>query len=122
MATVWILENGPPSDRTLIGVYSTQANALRAKSERSDREDHDPTERILDENMDWVVGPGFSATISKADGVVSSWEWAYPVLRHPSECRVTRYATYIFVTSPLSIEHARKVADDERQEWLRRQR
>jgi len=128
--SVWVLTEGSYSDFSIRGVYSSEENARAVMAERkkTDRycDFNDPEEWELDGDIEFVSGPIFGVYIELESGFGRRQEPRYTghCVRHPERCNVTEpfgdgEKLSLFVASPISYEHAEKVAIEERQEWLR---
>ena len=117
---VWILDSGCYSDHHLVGVFSSEEKAMEAKARRKNLDDHDPWETEVDGVLAHEHGPSFRHNIEKATGDTSYAGECPPHSRHPRNAIVDQTDRHIFVESPISAEHAAKVAAEKRQEWLRK--
>lgn len=128
MAKVYLLTDGCYSDFHVVGVFSTKARAdeamanLRARTDGRGGGDEDVEEYELDALVGFRRGPVYTATIEEESGEVHETGWGgQEGFRHPEAAAVSRPGGgRIYVTSPLSIDHATKVAIEKRQEWLRK--
>lgn len=123
---VYLLTEGSYSDESVVGIFSNLENAKRIYDEYRRLEHgeiNDPREYELDELISPQAGPVFTVYMSLKNGEVISQCENPPSIRDPHGCDVDIFAYgsdhRIVVKSPVSAEHAMKVAVEQRQEWLR---
>lgn len=123
---VFILTRGSYSDYQIIGVFSTFELANHAKAILNESEINDPEEFELDPpyqpEKDFTLGNTYKVTIYKNNGEIFKWANylnLQNVYRHPTDCIIRIYSNEIWVCSPISFEHAEKVAIEQRQKYLR---
>lgn len=131
---IWRVVHGEYSDYSIDGYFSTEKRAaayrdewnLRGKLEGEyldSRRVEGPF--VVDERVPDCWGPVFHALIYLETGRVEEAPDDEPfTTRHPKKCRISPTEEYslwktIYVTSPISFQHAVKVAAEERQRWLR---
>lgn len=114
---VYVLTTGSYSDTSIVGVFSSREAAVAAGT--GDSEVNDPEEYELDERAEHRYGPTWSVFFRKETGGLEPQRHAWQKIRHPSACEIQDNQYGIFVASPISAEHALKVAAEKRQEWLR---
>lgn len=125
---VYVVFDGQYSDRYVFGIFSTKEKAAEVGSD--DIEEHE-----LDTLVGHSVGPVYKTRICLDDGEVMndeppSWykgEGTETSIRHRAKA-VVNYSPWLFdgerrdsfvVRSPISYEHAIKVAVESRQKWIR---
>ena len=116
MTKVYVVQEGSYSDRHVVGVFSTRALAEKD----ADAYNGDITEY----EVDCLVGSEFHACyyadIDFSTGVVETSPPCGPKERvRPGECAIYTRGKFALVASPVSSEHAAKVAVELRQKWLR---
>lgn len=127
MAKVYLLTDGCYSDFHVVGVFSTKAGAdeamanLRARTDGRGGGDEAVEEYELDALVGFRYGPIHAVEIETEGGEIREAGWRGRTgFRHPEAAVVVVPPGWrIVVESPLSIEHATKVAVEKRQEWLR---
>lgn len=118
---VWLIESGDYSNHYVAGVFSSKEKALEAKTLRDNSDDRAPMEWEVDELLGWETGPVFHASIRAETGEINAYS-EDRVFRHPTRCEINEFISHggwCNVKSPISEDHARKVAIEKRQEWLR---
>lgn len=125
---VYVLSYGEYSGWHIEGIFSSLEALEKGKAKLiGDGKDvyNDPDEYELDEIFDHEAGPTFVASIKCETGeLFNLLRLDDNRLRHPKRCYVdvwhANYKEWIIrVISPVSAEHANKVAVEKRQEWLR---
>jgi hypothetical protein len=123
---VYILTKGEYSEYKIIGAFSTLELANNAKAILNDYDVNDPGEYELDlpyqPEKDFELGDTYKVTIFMKSGETFKWADNYNlhnVYRHPSDCVIKIHTNEIWVRSPISAEHAEKVAIEQRQKHLR---
>jgi hypothetical protein len=130
MATVYVVTSGEYSDYRIEGTFSAREKAeafLTAAfpGARRDADDANIEEWTLDEKEGVRLAPTHEVRIELASGQVTSYGGRMGRVGPGDRCRVDgpwpgyRDTTYLNVASPVSEEHAVKVAVEKRQEWLR---
>lgn len=117
MAKVYVLTTGEYSEYGIEGVFSTRELAESARAVGIP--DGDVEEYDLDEMVAFEVGPMWTASIDKETGDVQIRKDGAVRFRHPSAAAHGVGSTFLIAESPVSREHAIKVAVEARQEWLR---
>ncbi len=133
MTRVYVLTRGEYSDYRVFGVFSSPGaiEAFRANLHEDRRGDfNDPEEFEVDGCLMLEYRPRWRAVIELEGGEILGTYDQGISLTHPSE--VVARETYAFIpghpgryvpaleaSSPISREHAVKVATEKRQEWLR---
>jgi hypothetical protein len=107
--TVYVLSTGSYSARSIVGIFSSR-----------------DTEYEVDQLVDQRYGPVYAANIELETGTLLDEPYStYETLRNPESCVVANWTNprtgkpSLKVWSPISPDHARKVAVEKRQEWLR---
>ena len=135
---VYVLSSGEYSDWTIEGIFSSLESLEAGKTKIIEHNGYttghfnDPDEYELNEILSLESGPTFGASIYCESGEMFNIGPLSSLLRHPSEATsaiwdATRYTRgkprkwAIAVKSPISVEHAVKIATEKRQEWLRNQ-
>lgn len=130
---VWVLTSGEYSDYRIEGIFSSREAAerilLRARADKYATEFNDPEGYEVDALADHTYGPSFRMLMRLDTGEAMEGYTSSPELRHPGRCEVEfrdiawsrdeHAVPCVCVTSPISREHAVKVAVEKRQEWLR---
>jgi hypothetical protein len=116
MGHVYLLTEGDYSDYHIYGIFSTRAAAEEIAAESPDLEIE---EYELDALVGKSYGPVWRAVIFKQDGRMPYEPSKYRMIRHPTGVIVGEYDQHFVVDSPISAEHAVKVAIEKRQGWLR---
>jgi hypothetical protein len=123
MTKVYVLTQGKFSDCHIIGIFSTSEVAEKVRAGATDTSVQ-VEERTLDAVADLELGTVWHANIRLDDG--SAYQrYEEERFRHPTETAILFYHDFtnvpliIEVRSPISAEHAVKVAVEKRQEWLR---
>lgn len=124
---VYVLSIGEYSGWSIIGIFSSLEALGEAKAKLvGDGEDeyNGPDEYELDELLSHERGPSFVTCINCETGKLFYEDSRADCLRHPGHCQVDVWhygykEWMIRVISPVSAEHANKVATEKRQEWLR---
>jgi hypothetical protein len=117
---IYVVTEGSYSDYHIRAVFSTEEKAwayIDALPENR-RDEYEVECYGVDETMGWEYGPVWHAAIKWKDGEA----WSYKPrdrIRPPSACVVEETDAAVHVYSPISQEHAEKVAAEKRQEWLR---
>lgn len=130
MHSVWVFEIGNYSDCSIEGVFSSRENAYQAYYLSHDDEKHEPREYVMDDPdllvgipTEYEIGKLYGVWIDLIDGSIHRYKNATLVstYRHPTRCETTLMFddTVIEVYSPHSAEHAKKLAVEQRQKWLR---
>lgn len=121
---VYVAFQGEYSDRGCLGVFSTREAAEAIGVGAPDA--FDVQEFELDELVGASYGPTWTASIDLRTGEVTQPSRAYPRLRLPGgrcefepEDYLDTDLYFLWVHSPISQEHAVKVAIEKRQEWFR---
>lgn len=118
--TIYIVTEGEYSDYGIRGVFSTQAKAQAYV----DGNGGDIEEWGLDEFAGWIKRTHFRAKIRLSDGAILQ-EWNYQATADPHKRSEDvqqwkgRDDMQMCATSLVSAEHARKLAVEARQNWLR---
>jgi hypothetical protein len=115
MGNVYLLTEGEYSDYHIHGIFSTWAAAAEVAASAPDLEIE---EYALDELVGHRYGTAWRAVIYKEDGAMLA-PHKFLAIRHPTGVVVGEYDTHFCVDSPISAEHAVKVAIEKRQGWLR---
>jgi hypothetical protein len=123
---IYVLTKGDYSEYKIIGVFSTPELANHAAAILNDSQINDPKVFELDPSFqiekDFELGNTFKVTIYLTNGRLYKWPDSLNlknVYRHPSDCVIKIFTNEIWVCSPISIEHAEKVAIEQRQKYLR---
>lgn len=117
---VFVLCEGEYSGRFIRGVFSTMEAAEAAAAGNGSGTDIE--EHTLDEFGGWSYRAESQAIVDLKSGEIRANDWTYPSFRSPTrECVVEVSKYFVSVFSPVSKEHAIKVAVEKRQEWLRTQ-
>ncbi|HQU33585.1 MAG TPA: hypothetical protein PLB88_04670 [Thermoanaerobaculaceae bacterium] len=128
--TVYVLTEGEHSGREIVGVFSSleKITEFVAKNPRGLTSPwywepyNDPETYELDAAMALETGPTFLAWIHRPTGNLTIGKEAHLSRRHPRMCEESIVSgDTIEVRSPISFEHASKVATEMRQAWLRSQ-
>ena len=116
---VYILTAWSYSDYHIVGVFSTMEAAEACMSEKLDH--NDPEEYELDELVGHVAGPTWDVHVANPSGSIRIYlgDCELTDLRHPTACVTRENRQGWTVTSPISEEHAIKVATELRQQLLR---
>jgi hypothetical protein len=116
MTKVYVVTVGEYSSYQIVGVFSTRESAEKIQA--------DVEEWELDALADHEWGMNWYVDVMLSDGLVRQ-RYEEEGFRHPTETDVRFYSVsahappgIIQVRSPLSAEHAMKVAVKKRQEWL----
>jgi hypothetical protein len=123
MSKVYVLTEGKFSDNHIIGIFSTREGAEKVRAGSTDTSVK-VEEWTLDAVTDLEWGTVWHADIRLGDGLARQ-RYEEERFRHPAAADVRFYHDYanapfiIEVRSPVSAEHALKVAVEKRQEWLR---
>lgn len=119
MTKVYLLMRGEYSDTTVEAVFSQKDEAERIAS-LDESDDFRIEEFELDEWKDWTYSTSYCAVAGiKTGEVINTSHHIH--LHHPTRCEVRLFKNrdQILVQSPISPEHAAKVAAEKRQEFLR---
>lgn len=123
MTKVYVLTEGSYSDYHIVGIFSTLAGAEKVRSGSTDTSVQ-VEEWTIDADTELEWGTVWHADIRLGDGLARQ-RYEEQRFRHPAEtvvqiCHDCANAPFIIeVRSPISAEHAMKVAVEKRQEWLR---
>ncbi len=127
MATVYLLTAGEHSDYRVIGAFSSQ-DRLEAAIKSCERDRFNSVEEHeVDEIPEDACGPAFLTTIDLENGSVRQRHETWPQPRKADgACKISIVSLYgpsgpscVHVVSPVSADHATKIAIEKRQEWLR---
>lgn len=128
--TVYLVSHGEYSDYTIDGVFSSEEKAQAYIDAFPDSqiqrygESRGIEPLVVDECVGHEWGHTHECRISCKSGEIDrDWTHSHREMRHPTECEIDEYDHeddhYICVESPISMDHAKKVAVEKRQEWLR---
>lgn len=133
MAKVYLLTTGTYSDFKVLGAFSSQEKLNEAVDPRT-KEAHNPPYNVhvfeLDSLPSQSFGPVYRVSIHLPSGEFRDGDDVYYCYRAPNgpsgvswlapwEHMPKEYSETVNVRSPISLEHAQKVAIEKRQEWLR---
>jgi hypothetical protein len=124
MTKVYVVTKGKFSDYRIVAVFSTREGAENMRAGPCD-----PNVEVQEWELDALAkhewGMNWYADIRLGDGLVRQ-RYEVEGFRHPTETDVNFHSVFanappslIQVRSPISAEHAVKVAVEKRQEWLR---
>jgi hypothetical protein len=123
MTKVYVLTKGKFSDYRIVAVFSTRKGAENMRAGPCNPS-VEVQEWELDALADHEWGMNWYVDVMLSDGLVRQ-RYEEEGFRHPTETDVRFYSVsahappgIIQVRSPLSAEHAMKVAVKKRQEWL----
>jgi hypothetical protein len=123
---VYVLTDGAYSDYYIAAVFSSLEALESAVKARGDSlsDYNDPEVFEVDEWGGFQDLPAHEVTISIPTGEILGVYTSAPYWRHPDRCESRIYESAphgrcIVVVSPVSVEHAIKVAVEKRQEYLR---
>lgn len=126
MPSVYLLSQGTYSDYTIVGVFSRREDAEDAIAGQN-MSAWDPYE-ITEHELDTLVGHRYGPihkVLLDADGHIEECRPAIQCLRHPEKCEnggtigIGGQRARVWVSSPVSFEHATKVAAEIHQQRLR---
>lgn len=126
MPSVYLLSEGKYSDYTIVGIFSRRedAEAAIAGQDTSVWDPYEITEYELDTLVGQRYGPIHKVLLAE-DGTIEQMPHVDQALRHPEKCEMSgtigtngRRAC-MRVDSPISFEHATKVAAEIHQQRLR---
>jgi hypothetical protein len=120
---VYLVSTGEYSDYTILGLFSTREKADAFITELAKgrfQQPNDVEEYDLDARVGQAYGPTWLARITLDTGEVRASKCIFDSVRHPEVCTVEPHDNELLTAvSPISKEHATKVAVEKRQEWLR---
>lgn len=126
MRTVWLVGSGEYSDYGIEAIFSTKEKADAAVAENRSRKTysqwHDPVEFVLDaETGSKWFDPTYSCHMNLESGeIIEERVYQNPSFMH-KRGNADDIGGYVWSHSPISAAHARKLAVEFRQKWLRKQ-
>lgn len=122
---IYVCENRDCSDRYVVGVFSSrEAIEEYAAMSGQPMDEFIITKCEIDEALQETMGPMWRVAIRSTDGEIKCEQELEPRLRHPKRCAISyepRWSKPLFINvfSPVSKEHAIKVAVERQKAWLR---
>lgn len=125
---VYLVSERSYSDHYTEGIFSTREGAQGYIDQAGLGDGRGIEEYTLDAMVGWEMGPVWVYVIALDDGeIFREYPERRPQVRHPTAAVCSDLSSYqdgrarLRVESPISADHARKVAVERRQEWLRTQ-